>query len=234
MTTAPTTEALAQAMSGKTPTTHIAIVLDASGSMSSIKQQAIELFNDQVNTVKKNPDPKTTITFTTFGYHSLANVEKFGVELDKLDKLTNENYTPDGMTPMYDGIGMTIDKIERELVDENDDYAVLVIIVTDGMENASKDYTGQQVAERIKRLQGGGRWTFTFLGANIDVEKMGQALNLHAKNIMSYESYPIGTRVGAAATSRGTEKFMALRKSGATECMDFYDNDSDDGKSDET
>lgn len=192
--------------------TYIAIVLDQSGSMQSIALETIKSFNDQINTIQKESvGMDTKIMFTTFD-HQVSHVF-FDVAVDKLQTLTEEIYKPNGYTAMYDGICMTIDKMEKELLDINDpDVAVLFTIITDGAENSSKFFTNNHVAEKIKRLRGTNRWTFNLIGANIDLEKASADLNISKGNILKISSSSAGMVRGMTASTNSIGNYMSTRR----------------------
>ncbi len=151
--------------------THVIFVLDTSGSMGSCRDDAIGGFNAQLELLKnrQNDLGKTDVSLVLFGLSGPESVSvvKRAVSVDSVEPLTAKTYTPQGWTPMRDGIGAGI--ALGELLDgHGTDESFLLITITDGQENASKEWTAVQLAERIKKLREEGRWTFQILGANID------------------------------------------------------------------
>jgi hypothetical protein len=209
--------------------TRIAIVLDRSTSMGQIRKEAVQLFNDQVKAIRKAAKGKakdTTVSLFTFSDYADEPVI-FNAPVSALTEMSVEAYAPNGWTAMYDGIGKAIERLSSLPEMADPDTSFLIITVTDGEENRSRNYTGQRLADKIQILQAGGRWTFTFCGANIDVEKMGQTLNIPRANTMSYQSNSAGTLFASAANSLGTEKFLRSRVSGQSMSRNFYEDPTD-------
>lgn len=204
----------------------IAILLDRSSSMGSIRKEAVEMFNQQIVAIKKN-NKRMDTTVSLFTFSTVADEPAvFNRPLKELKKLKFQEYHPAGSTAMYDSMGLAIDKLTglSEMTDPNCSF--LVIVVTDGEENSSRHFNGQRIADRIQLLQKTGKWTFTFCGANIDVEKMGQQLNLHRGNVMSFQSSGIGTLQMSASNAGGMSAFLRSRSTGVASVQSFYDQNA--------
>ena len=126
---------------------HNLIILDESGSMDSIKKTIIQGFNEIVQTVKgiekEFPEQEHFISLVTFdrlGQKLLHFIDP----VNKLELIDETNYKPDASTPLYDAMGFTLIKL-RQVLQEKSDYNVLVTILTDGEENASKEFTGTAI-----------------------------------------------------------------------------------------
>ena len=168
---------------------HNLIILDESGSMSSIKPSIIEGFNEIVQTVKgvekQYPDQAHFITFVTFnglGQKTLLYRQPVG-ELELLDE---NKYNPDASTPLLDAMGFGFIKLKKDL-EKVPNYNVLVTILTDGEENASKEFSGIAIKKMIEELSM-QNWTFTYIGTDHDVESF--ALSVSITNTMKYEKNP--------------------------------------------
>ncbi|MEP7323520.1 MAG: VWA domain-containing protein, partial [Saprospiraceae bacterium] len=158
---------------------HNLIILDESGSMESIKKTIIQGFNEIVQTVKgiekEFPEQEHFISLVTFnglGNKLLHFIDPAG----KLEQIDSKRYQPDASTPLYDAMGFSISKL-RQLLDKQTDYNVLVTILTDGEENASKEYSGNDIKKLIEELKL-NRWTFTYIGADHDVEKFASSISI--------------------------------------------------------
>jgi Mg-chelatase subunit ChlD len=158
---------------------HNLIILDESGSMNSIKSSIIQGFNEIVETVKgiekQFPEQQHVISLISFngiGKRLLHFIDPVA----QLRKINAEAYQPDASTPLYDAMGMGITKLMQVLQGQTD-YNVLVTILTDGEENASTEYTGSQIKDLIEKLQC-NHWTFTYIGADHDVEKFAKSLSI--------------------------------------------------------
>lgn len=159
---------------------HVAILLDESGSMCSYKDQVIEGFNDYISKLKNN-GTNIKITLTKFDSRGVNTVYR-DKSLNNVPKLNEKNYQPNAMTPLYDAIGKTVNKI-REL------KKVLFIIQTDGLENASREYTLNSVSKLIQGREKLG-WDFVYLGADIDAwADGGRQLGLSKGQTYSYKSW---------------------------------------------
>ena len=163
------------------------IILDESGSMKSIKTTIINGFNEVVQTVKgvalQYPEQEHLITFITFnGLSTKTHLEN--VDVNDLNLIDDSKYNPDSMTPLYDAMGNSITHL-RKVTDTITDYNVLVTILTDGEENASKEYNGITIKKIIEELKL-KNWTFTYIGANHDVENF--ALSISITNTMKFST----------------------------------------------
>lgn len=166
---------------------HNLIILDESGSMESIKRAAIKGFNEVVQTIKgvekQFPDQEHFVTLVTF--NSLGIKTKlFAKKVKTLKEIDKSIYHPDAMTPLYDAIGASVNKLRREIEGEQD-CSVLVTILTDGAENDSKEYSQAAIKKLIDEMKNKG-WTFTYIGANHNAE--GAAYSLAIINFMQFDA----------------------------------------------
>ena len=188
---------------------HIAIVLDQSGSMSSVKEETINGFNEQVQTIKKNAekrDGKTTVSLVLFN-----DDVKFIVKLAEpkvLKELTDKHYTPNFSTAMLDAIGATMLMFDKE-VDDNENHRYLVIIISDGQENASREFSYENIAKMINKRRKNGRWTFSYIGANQDLSQVSKSMGIHKSNMMSYKSDSAGSMIMYSNLSKSVISFMS-------------------------
>src|SRR4051812_34857836 len=146
---------------------HNLIILDESGSMNSIKPSIIQGFNEIVQTVKgiekQFPEQEHFISLVSF--NGLGNkLLHFIDPASKLEQIDDSRYQPDASTPLYDAMGFAMAKL-RQVVKQQTDYNVLVTILTDGEENASKEFSGNDIKKTIEELKQ-ERWTFTYIGAD--------------------------------------------------------------------
>lgn len=154
------------------------IIVDESGSMSVIRQQAFAGMNETLSTVRamqdKFPDMEQHVTLVTFDSDHLK--WHYNNVLGKDTKDLNWNdYKPCAATPLYDAIGSTVSKLNAYV--EKDDN-VLVTIITDGQENSSREWTLSMIRNLIDKLKE-QNWTFTLIGTdNLDVEDMAHSLSI--------------------------------------------------------
>ena len=165
-------------------------VVDQSGSMSGSEGPTIEGFNSQLKTLQElkieSPDNEYIVSVTYFE-DEVMDIVKFA-PIEEIQLLSRENYHPGGMTALLDGIGKSIEAIRRKYDQEirEDLASVVIVILTDGGENASKFYTRNLIAETIKELDETGKWTFSFLGADLDAVSASDNLNIRKENIISF------------------------------------------------
>ena len=156
------------------------IILDKSGSMESIRKAAIDGYNETLGSIKS---AQLKYLDTQEHYISLAAFCGCGVEMvyncipvKDAEKLTKAKYNPCCMTPLYDAIGKSIKTLEKKTADI-EDAAVLVTIITDGMENASHEWTGPAIKKLIDERKEEG-WMFSYIGADHDVESVAASISI--------------------------------------------------------
>jgi len=170
------------------------VILDKSGSMESIRKEAIDGYNETLGTIRaaqlKHIDSQEHFV-------SLAAFCSCGIDMiyDKTPiadagKLTKKQYEPCCCTPLFDAIGKTIKELKKD-IKEVPDAAVLVTIITDGYENDSKEWTGPAVKKLIDECKEDG-WMFSFIGAGEDVVKV--ATTISVTNTVVWEKTSEGTR----------------------------------------
>ena len=168
---------------------HNLIILDESGSMGSIKDFIIQGFNEVVQTVKgignQFPEQEHLITLITFNGLG-QKILHFMVPVEKLDQIDSSKYRPDASTPLYDAMGFSFSKL-RKILENVKDYNVLVTILTDGEENASREYSGIAIKKMIDELKQ-NRWTFTYIGTDHDVDSFVASVSI--TNVMKFEKNP--------------------------------------------
>jgi len=165
---------------------HNLIILDESGSMGSIRELIISGFNELVQTIKgiekDYPEQEHFISFVTFngmGQKTLHFMEPAA----KLEMIDGTKYQPNYSTPLYDAMGVSMTKLKHSL-EKQTDYNVLVTVLTDGEENASKEYNGSAIRKMVEELKQSG-WTFTYIGTDHDVESF--AVNISISNVMNFK-----------------------------------------------
>ena len=172
---------------------HNLIILDESGSMSSIRAQALSGANETIMTIRnaqdKMPDMQQMLTFVTFDSRGDGkDVRTIFEDLPIMEvrNLTECDYSPNGCTPLYDAMGMSLAKLQPKV--KAGEYA-LVTIITDGLENASHEYSGKAIKNIVALLREKG-WTFAYIGANQDAVEVARDMNI--ENAMEYKASPEG------------------------------------------
>lgn len=183
------------------------VILDKSGSMESIRKEAIDGYNETLGTIraaqKKYQD-------TQEHFVSLAAFCGCGIDMiyDKTPikdagKLTKKQYEPCCGTPLLDAVGQTIKKIRKDIKDV-EDAAVLVTIITDGYENASQEWTPLAVKKLIEECKAEG-WMFSFIGAGADIVKVASTISV--TNTVVWEKTAEGTAAVFANESDAQSRF---------------------------
>lgn len=164
------------------------IILDESGSMKAIREGVVTCFNDLIDTIRqeaiRNPILQQYLLFFTFnseGIREQIPLSRLGPDALRLDA---GDYRPQALTPLYDAIGNATGRL-RVLVEENEDYAVLVTILTDGAENSSAIYNSETIASIIRQLSMRD-WLFTYIGTNHDVHAEASRIGIRNARTFHY------------------------------------------------
>lgn len=163
------------------------IIMDRSGSMWDIQRPAIQGYNEVLGGVKADAKAfaDTQEHFISLVLFDSSSVDEVYWNADpaSAEILTPETYVPGAATPLYDAMGRTLTKLEKELHgDEN--HSVVVTIITDGLENASKEYSLAAIKALIEHLKGEG-WSFAYMGTDHDVH--GVTVSLSITNVIQFE-----------------------------------------------
>ena len=162
-------------------TTSIRIVLDRSGSMQNSQETTIEALNTYLDELK-NQKISAFLTLSTFDSISI-DIPISKVNINELKSIPNSVLNPRAATPLYDAIGLAIHDLEN--VKESTDKNKVLVIVTDGLENASREYTYQNISSLIQDKEKAG-WLIIYLGADHDAMKQSSSLNFDKKRSMKY------------------------------------------------
>jgi Mg-chelatase subunit ChlD len=188
-----------------TTTVHVTFVVDRSGSMQSIRDDVIGGFNSFLDD-QRDGDGVCLLTlhqFDTDGIDTLHHARNV-VEVPKAGPA---DFVPRGGTPLYDAIGYAIATAQVRQEGRTRDGAEaekqLVVVLTDGMENSSREYTQEKVKALITAKEAEG-WIFTFLGANIDSYAVGGGMGFSTAAVMDFAADPRGTQVAYANVSMAT------------------------------
>jgi Mg-chelatase subunit ChlD len=166
--------------------THILIILDASGSMSSIQDDIKGSFNEFLK--KQREAPGRTV-FDLYQFNDEAKRIVRSADLAQFHDDLMAKYECSGCTALNDAVCTAIDAVGREFagMPENErPEHVLCVIITDGMENASKEFSTEDVKSRIKRQQDVYSWNFQFLAANQDAFATGESIGLDSHFCMNF------------------------------------------------
>ncbi len=192
--------------------TQIVCILDRSGSMSGLVKDTIGGYNTFIENQKQEPGEAlvTTILFDD-QYEVLINA----ADIKAVQPITGKDYFARGMTALYDAVGKTIDDLGHRLAgmaEEERPSKVIMVIITDGLENASKEYSQNRVKEMITHQTEKYSWQFIFMGANIDSAKEASSIGINADFSMDYAATGAGTASVYASADRAVSQMRACGK----------------------
>jgi hypothetical protein len=197
--------------------TDITIVLDRSGSMEAIADDTVGGFNQFLKDQKKVPG-KALLTLVQFD-HEYQFVHQ-AVPIGSVPPLTRKTYVPRGSTALLDAIGRAINETGQRLSalpDPERPGTVIVMILTDGLENASREFRRDIILRMITHQREKYAWQFVFLGANQDAIQAGAAMGIPAAQAMTYAA----NADGAPAAWRATSRNIARRRKDSSYDLGF-------------
>ena len=173
--------------------TELIMILDMSGSMRNLTSDTIGGYNSLIDEQKKQPgEAKVTTILFDDRYIVLHDRE----DIQKVNPITDKEYMPRGMTAMLDAIGRTLVSVGEKLAqtpEEERPGKVLVTIITDGYENASKEYNWSAIKDMIKEQREKYSWVFSFIGADIDNISVSNSLGIDSRLSKKYTKSSAGT-----------------------------------------
>ncbi len=184
-------------------------LLDRSGSMQGLTEDVIGGFNQFVTDQAAKPG-KARLTAVQFDGGDPFEVIMDAKRIGKVPKLTSEVYQPRGVTPLYDAVGKLITSAEKHIAHRKEkgwpEEDQLVIVFTDGLENASRKFSRRKVFDLIRDRMDAG-WTFVFMGANQDSYAEGHKIGLVDGNVQNYAATPESVKVAFSSISRASVEF---------------------------
>lgn len=163
------------------------IILDQSGSMSDCVNQTLKGLADQRKEIlaiaNEFTDQEIRVGLTVFDHN--IELKYSNLSVTELSRMNSFHYKPNGQTALLDAIGMSVAATQRLMVNEGD--SAVIIILTDGYENASKEYSHKQIKELIQAKEETGKWSFTYLGATLDAVEIARSMNIKAENSFAFE-----------------------------------------------
>lgn len=188
---------------------HVSFLLDRSGSMQSIVGDVIGGFNSFLREQQGQPGT-CRMTLVQFDTQSPFEVLADDVDIRQMPLLDKVRYQPRASTPLLDAVGSLLDHAERRVHAAREEDQV-VVVFTDGEENASRRWTREALFGRIERLKAAG-WAFVFLGANQDSYAEGGGLGIAAGNVSNFDADAVGTGLAFASTSRSLSAFRRKQR----------------------
>ena len=201
------------------------IIIDESGSMHAIKQQAIDNINETIQTIrhaeKKYEDQEHFVTVVTFN-DDVKTIHDC-IPAKKVKDIKTKDYNPSRCTALYDAMGISITKL-RSQISEGD--TVVVTIVTDGLENASREYNNASIKSLVDEMKT-QNWVFAYVGANQDVMEVGASISI--TNCMSFSCSDSGVKKMSGQLSSARTRLFGRISKGIFCCeeanSDFFDNE---------
>ena len=181
--------------------TLVNFILDKSGSMSSVQDSTISGFNEYVDTLKKDGNK---YSFSLVFFDTEVKQTYNNKPIKEVEKMTRENYIPDGMTALYDAVCKTIKDVQGTV---KDNQKVLTVIMTDGEENSSKEYSQAQLKSLIADMEKTGKWSFVFLGANQDSWANAQKIGVSQMNTSNFAATDAGVKMAMHTMAANTRAF---------------------------
>jgi len=174
--------------------TQLVFILDMSGSMSSLTADTIGGFN---TLIREQKEAKGNAIVTTVLFNDEYRMIHDGVDINEVAEMTYKDYRPISTTALLDAVGNTINHVGGKLAEMNEDERpdkVMVTIVTDGYENASKEFSQPKVKEMIEHQRSKYNWIFSFIGANMDAVHVAQKYGVDPRFSRTYTATSAGTR----------------------------------------
>ena len=188
--------------------TEMVFILDRSGSMQGLERDTIGGFNAMIEKQKK-VEGEACVSTVLFDHESVVLHDR--VDIRDIRPMTDEEYTVRGCTALLDAIGGAIHHIgnvHKYARNEDVPEKTVFVIITDGMENASRQYTAERVKQMIEKEKTKYGWEFLFLGANIDAVETARHFGINEKRAVSYRSDSVGTGLNYEVVS---EAMCAMR-----------------------
>lgn len=214
------------------PKTYYAEVLDESGSMDSLRQRAIDAFNQDVAKIREEVGEDQEVTATLVTFANVAKLIFFNADLRTLKPLTWNNYKPGGLTALFDGVILAINTLQS-VPDANDpNVSFLVKIITDGEENNSTGGTRNDPVNSalaaskanllLRQMQRTDRWTFAFQLPPGTKASFGSRFGVPSDNLREWEATEAGIQQAAQADSDALEGYFRARRAGRASVSNFY------------
>lgn len=192
--------------------TQIVCVLDRSGSMSHLTSDTIGGYNTFIEKQRKDPGEAWV---TTVLFDNQYEVLHDAADIKTLPPITGREYYARGMTALYDAVGRTINEVGNKLEslpERERPSKVIAVIITDGLENASKEYGKDRVKEMITLRTERYGWQFIFMGANIDSAAEAQKIGIAAQFSMDYDVSDAGTAAVYTSADRAVRQMRSTGK----------------------
>lgn len=193
-------------MAKKKQVNRVGLLLDESGSMSSRRDETIKAVNEYFVTLRNE---NAIVTFATFDTAQNVRFRETGVKASDIADLTTENYRPNAGTPLYDAVGKMLNTMTDQAGDKD---KVLIIVVTDGQENSSGEFSLDKVKELIAKFESHD-WAFAYVGAAPSAWSGAGAMGVSVGNSLPVADSAGQVQVAFAVNSLATSDYFAGRVS---------------------
>jgi hypothetical protein len=188
--------------------TSIGVVLDESGSMMIREDETRKTFNDYFDEIEKeDSSAKVTVAKFSQGWPYTEEIRFLcrNESVENMPYLDTSNYVPSGGTPLLDAVGRTIRELEQTTADR-----YLLVILTDGQENASREFTQAQIKSLIRDKEASEKWTVVFLGAGVDAWSGAQFIGITTPGtVFGYSGAKGTTEDTGKSLSSATRSYLA-------------------------
>jgi hypothetical protein len=188
---------------------HVGIVLDRSGSMEDCRTDAIGAVNSYLRQVKDDQEMDARVSLTIFDSQGIDLIRD-GVPAKGCAELGADEFQPRAQTPLLDAVGHGVSRLDR--ANEADERCILAIM-TDGMENASREYTKETIKALLERKQKENGWLVLYLGADHDARAQAHSLGLYAGNVAAFDKAAISGSMRAMGSR--SKRYAAARDASA-------------------
>lgn len=206
--------------------THVAIVLDRSGSMSRFHKQAVDGINEQFSLLRKNGSLAGKTTVSLLQFDDVIDTVFDGAESKDLPEWGYDDFKPRGGTAMNDAIWKSINHLKAKPRTENTAY--LICVISDGEENSSKEVTQDIIANEIEKLNATGEWTFTYILGGITAQeelRFADKYKVSVSNIAAYNCTPISYAAGTSTLSESMVDYLGARSVGDKSKSNLFSNE---------
>jgi len=200
--------------------TEVMILMDRSGSMNSAKSDHEGGIKEFIDSQKKLPG-KAVLTFVQFDGQDPCEIVHDGKLINEIEEI---KLNPRGNTPLFDAIGLSLAHLENRLNNiKEKPTQVAVTIITDGYENASKEWDRAKVKERITKLEKDKGWVFQFLGANIDSSEEATSIGVNVSTSMDFNNNAAGVQGLYSAHIQNFSSVRSHYHASGTVCKELYE-----------
>lgn len=196
----------------KTNLTELVFILDKSGSMSGLESDTIGGYNAMLKKQQEEPGEAIVTTVLFDDNYTLLHDR---ININGIRPITEKEYMIGGSTALLDAVGKAIQKIvnvQRHTSEDQRADKVMFVITTDGLENASREYTYEKIKSTIEHQKEKHGWEFIFLGANIDAIATAAKFGIGADRAANYHADSQGTQLNYAAVSEAVSDLRSKKQ----------------------